>query len=61
MEEATLTQEEFVGLVGIFRLLQKWRDERNQRILADENSAEINERKEPGNEKRNSEPNSIYE
>lgn len=53
MEEATLTQEEFVGLVDIFRLLQRWRDERNQRILAEENSAESTERKEDPNGKPN--------
>lgn len=53
MEEATLTQEEFVGLVDVFRLLQRWRDERNQRILAEENPVESTERKEDPNGKPN--------
>lgn len=36
MEEVVLAPEEFSGLVDVFRLLRKWRDENNQTILADE-------------------------
>lgn len=32
MEEVKLAPEEFVGLVDVFRLLRKWRDERNQAL-----------------------------
>lgn len=58
MEEAILDKEEFVGLVDIFRLLQRWRDERNQRMMADENLVETTARKEMENEDKKPESNS---
>lgn len=36
MEEAQLTGEEVKEVVGVFKLLRKWRDERNEHLMEDE-------------------------
>lgn len=36
MEEAQLTGEEVKEVVGVFKLLRKWRDERNTILMEDE-------------------------
>lgn len=51
MEKVVLAPEEFSGLVEVFRLLRKWRDENNQNILSEE-SVEIDTNKETIHEQR---------
>jgi uncharacterized protein YjiS (DUF1127 family) len=36
MDKKSLTEEEFLDLVEIFRILKRWRDERNARLLHQE-------------------------
>jgi hypothetical protein len=36
MKKSDLTEEEFSDLVEIFRILKRWRDERNARLLNQE-------------------------
>lgn len=53
MEKVVLAPEEFSGLVEVFRILRKWRDENNQNILAEE-SVETKTDKETKHEQRSS-------